>query len=101
MAEKNQERQIQVSEHYRHNLGEVVSDKSAPQQTGVQELSFISRSPLQWQSDRAGLQNNSVFGFEKLFCRNRYKACCQSKGNLSLNSAFSWPAEDSQLHTSV
>lgn len=94
-------RQTQASEQYRNSLGEVVSDKSAPQQTGVKELSFISRSPVQWQGDRGGLKNNAVFGFEKLFCRNRYRACCQSKGNLSLNSAFSWPAEDSQLHTSV
>lgn len=100
VAEKNQERQTQASEHYRHSLGEIASDKSFPQQTGVKELSFISRSPVQWQGDRSGLQNNSVFGFEKSFCRNRYRASFQSKGNLSLNSAFSWPAEDSQLHTS-
>lgn len=101
MAEKSQERQTEVSEHYRHSLGEVVSEKSAPQQTEVKELSFISRSLVQWLGDRGGLQSNSVFGFEKLFCRNRYRACCQSKGNLSLNSAFSCPAEDSQLYTSV
>lgn len=94
-------RQTQASEQYRDSLGEVVSDKSSPQQTGVKELSLISRFPVLWQGDRSGLKNNSVLDFEKLFCRNRYRACCQSKGNLSLNSAFSWPVEDSQLHTSV
>lgn len=78
-------------------LGEAVSEKSAPQQTEVKELTFISRSLVQWLGDRGGLQSNSGFGFEKLFCRNRCRACCQSKGNLSVNSAFSCPAEDSQL----
>jgi len=94
---------MHVSEHYRHSLGvwTEVSDKSATQQLRAKELSFISRPPVQWQGDRDGLQNKSVFVLEKLFCRNRYRACCQSKVNLSLNSAFSWPTEDSQLHTSV
>lgn len=110
MAEKNQERQmqasfsVQVSKHYKHGLGvwaEVVSDKSSTQEIWAKELSFIPRSPVQWQEDRDGLRNKSVFGFENLLCENRYRACCQPKVNLSLNSAFSWPTEDSQLHTSV
>lgn len=67
MAEKNQERETQVSEHYRHNLGEAVSDKSAPQQTGVQELSFISRSPAQWQSDRGGLRTTLCLVLKNYF----------------------------------
>lgn len=72
MAEKNQERQVQisfsmqVSEHYRHSLGvrTEVRDKTATQQIQAKELSFISRPLVQWQEDGDGLQNKSVFVFE-------------------------------------
>lgn len=102
MGEKNQERQIQisfsmqVSEHYRHSFGVWVgggSDKSATQEIQAKELSLFLGLLYSGRTD--GLQNKPVFGFEKWLCRNRYRACSQSKVNLSLNSAFSWPTETS------
>lgn len=61
---------MQVSELYRHSLRvwtEEVSDKSATQQIRSKEVSLISRPSVQWQGNKDGLQNKSVFGFEKLF----------------------------------
>lgn len=81
---------MQVSMHFRHSLGvwAEVSEKSATQPTQAKGLIFISRSLVQWQGDGVSLQNKAVLVSEKLCCRNRYRACCQSEVNLSLNSAL-------------